>query len=651
MPQQASHETLTPGTTLDGGRYRILEVIGAGGYARVYKAVDLLYGYERAIKEVIAPDEGIARQFRLEADVLVNIQSPNVPRGYNVFTNNRRIYFVMDFVQGKDLEELLNDSLVQRRRALDEAQTLQWMIEIAGALSQLHSMPTPIIHRDIKPANIKITPQGHPVLVDFGLAKLQEQSKQTQTAAQGVSPGFAPPEQYMAKGKTDARTDVYGLGATLYACLTGKDPAEAPARLLAQTGVHHGMHLDPPRKLNPQISERTERIILKALELAPGKRQQTARELRDELRQALQALQSGVTQAATQVMPPNLAPEPGKPDQQSAKRPAVSAADAARPAGKQAPPVRPVIPPVAGTGIMEKVVASAAAASATAADQRTAQHPAVAGPFAAIEPKTGKQAAVLQTGKQAAVVATDTAAQRRTLLKSQQEAAARSSGKHVAVQPQPLAAATGSQHPVLEAKDTNARLMVAGATGASAAGAAIADREERAPASGKRAAARAANAAPAGERATDRRAWIRLGETPLSSFGKWMLALATLQTIWGMAALSLGVIALTRHGALAPSLLLKLGAGWLAVVALVALLGGQALSRPVYRRGNLNGVRRVLQGTGLFLFAVLVHVVALWGVSIFASAHGDATPEVIAYTIFGVNVLVAGVLSLFTILD
>ena len=494
MPQQAPHETLAPGTTLDGGRYRILEVIGTGGYASVYKAVDLQYGYERAIKEVIAPDEGVAKQFRLEADVLVNIQSPNVPRGYNVFTNGRRIYFVMDFVQGKDLEELLNDSLVQRRRALDEAQTLQWMIEIADALTQLHSMPTPIIHRDIKPANIKITPQGHPVLIDFGLAKLQEQSKQTQTAAQGVSPGFAPPEQYMAKGRTDARTDVYGLGATLYACLTGKDPAEAPARLLAQTGVNHGAPLDPPRKLNPHLSTRTEQVILKALELAPGKRQQTARDLRDDLRQALAVLQGGPALAATQVMPPGLAPRPadapapGKPDQQSAKRPAAHAGDAARSSGKQPvpPPVRPAIPPLAGTGVMAKVVANAAAASVTTADPRAPQPP-----FAKLDQRTAQQpvaaVAAPQTSKQAAMSVADATAQRRTLQKSQQEAAARSSGKHTAVQPtvQPLVAATGSQHPVLEAKDANARLMVAGAAGAAGATAtAVAEREARAGASG-----------------------------------------------------------------------------------------------------------------------------------------------------------------------
>lgn len=644
MPQQAPHETLKPGTILDNGRYRILEVIGTGGYASVYKAVDLQYGYERAIKEVVAPDEGVAKQFRLEADVLVNIQNPSVPRGYHVFTNARRIYFVMDFVQGKDLEELLNDSLVQRRRALDEAQTLQWMIEIANALSQLHTMRTPIIHRDIKPANIKITPQGHPVLIDFGLAKMWEQSKQTQTAAQGVSPGFAPPEQYMAKGRTDARTDVYGLGATLYACLTGKDPAEAPARLLEQTGVNHGTPLERPTKLNPHISHRTEQVILKALELAPGRRQQSARELRDDLRGALAALQ-GVAQASTQVMAPNMVPPAAgpasKPDQSSSKRPAVQAP---RPAVKPPAVARQAPAPLASASVLAGVAGTSTPPSAAqpfAADQRTAQRAAIQGPFGPAAPQA--------TAKQAAVAVAD-AAQRRTLASSAQEAAARSSNKHKAVRP--LAAASSSQHPVLEAKDTNARMMVAGAGAlgaAGAAGVALADREPRAASARKKGGARAAVAAP-DELMIDRGAMIRLGAMPVSPFAKAMLALAGLETIWGLAALSLGLVALARHGVMSSSLLLKLGAGWGIVVLLGALIGGQALSRPVYRKGKLNGLGRVLQGTALFFFAILLHVVAFWGLSIFLGAHGDPTLEVVAYSIFGLNVLIAGVLSLITIL-
>ena len=292
MPQSAtSTATLQPGTIL-AKRYRIEEVIGSGGYACVYRATDMDFGYERAVKEVLDTDPGVRKQFRFEAELLINTQLPNIPHGYAVVEDRGRMFLVMEFVRGKDLEELLNDSLVHKGRPLDEASVLRWMIDICGALQELHTLRVPIIHRDIKPANIKITPESRPVLIDFGLAKLQRTGNPTMTAAQGVSPGFAPPEQYMAKGRTDGRTDLYGLGATMYACLTGKDPAEAPARLLAQTGAGTGgAALVPARRLNPRISEATDKIITRALELSPMHRQQSARQMRDELRSALAALE------------------------------------------------------------------------------------------------------------------------------------------------------------------------------------------------------------------------------------------------------------------------------------------------------------------------------------------------------------------------
>ena len=107
---------------------------------------------------------------------------------------------------------------------------------------------------------------------------------------------------------------------------------------------------------------------------------------------------------------------------------------------------------------------------------------------------------------------------------------------------------------------------------------------------------------------------------------------------------------MVNHG-LPTALLLKLVVGWLVIVAAVSIYGGQALNRPVYRRGRLGSVRRAMQGTGLFFFSVLVHLVALWGATIFIATPGNQTLAVIAYTVFGVNVLVAGVLSVYNILD
>jgi hypothetical protein len=308
----SAHAPLARNTVLSR-RYRIEQLIGSGGYANVYRAMDTDLGYERAIKEVIAADPGLRKQFQLESELLINTKHPNIPQGYALFEDRGRMYLVMDYVVGKDLEEILNDSLVQRGRPLEEAHVLTWMIEICDALTVMHSLRVPIIHRDIKPANIKIAPDDRPVLIDFGLAKLHRQGSPTMTAAQGVSPGFAPPEQYMAKGRTDRRTDVYGLGATLYAALTGKDPPEAPARLLAKSGGvgMGGATLSPPRKWNPRISDATNRLILKALELSPNHRQQDASEMRRELEDSLAVLQ-GTSSSGSVKVPAMPLPTTGK---------------------------------------------------------------------------------------------------------------------------------------------------------------------------------------------------------------------------------------------------------------------------------------------------------------------------------------------------
>lgn len=641
MPQPTPQETLARNTILDG-RYRIDRVIGSGGYASVYKALDTTYNVERAIKEVTDPDKGVREQFRLEADLLINHNHPNIPRGYKVFEMNKRIYFVMDFVQGKDLEELLNESLTQQRRPLDEARVLRWAIEISSALSELHRLPTPIIHRDIKPANIKITPQERPVLIDFGLAKLQQSAPiATQAAAQGVSPGFAPPEQYMARGRTDARTDIYGLGATLYACLTGRDPAEAPARLLAQTGVSHGLELEPPRKHNPRISARTEEIILKALELSPSKRQQSATELETELRDALNRLNGVAGASATAVMPahagasrPGMARAAGQVDQSSAKRPAVAAPAAQKPVVAATVQPRQAAAPK-GTGKQPKVMPAQVASGAAAAA-------ALAAP------------AMMNRGGVATSVAETPSGQNRTLTAAQ-PAVGRSSGKQPAVHAQqPFVSSSTAQHPVLKFNSggpamPNGAVAVAAAASGGKAFSAVATKEKEKSAKMPRVSAKqAAVAAPAPT--TDASAWIRLGTTPITAFGKWALAISAIEALWGLAALSLGITSLVMHG-LPMALLVKLGLGWLVVVALVSLLGGQALNRPIYRRGKLGGMRRALQGTGLFVFSVVVHLVALWGMTIFIATPGNAALAVITYMIFGVNVALTGALSVYNILD
>src|SRR5690349_20265916 len=468
----------------------------------------------------------------------------------------------MDYVQGKDLEERLNDSLTKEHRPLDEAQVLRWAVEISGALDVMHNLGVPVIHRDIKPANIKITPDGRPILIDFGLAKLQARGP-TMTAAQGVSPGFAPPEQYMARGRTDPRTDIYALGATLYACLTGKDPPEAPGRLLAQTGAGgtNGMQLVPPRRINPKVSDASERIVLRALELSPNNRQQSAQELRDELVAALQRLTGGVggttmgmgpacPRCGTQNRPDAVRcvncgaslrasegpqrslPPGGPPSDVSAKRPALAPAGGAR--AKE---------PAAG--INRTLAAAAGGAGAAAAGVgagRTGRQVAVAAP------RTGKQPAVAaepRTARQAAVAAEPRSG------KQPIPNGVNGTGKQkaLAARAEPSAAAVGA------AKNMATALLPAqGAIAPIPAKVAAEPAAAVAVARGKKAAARAAIVE------SGRRAWIgRRWDTPVPGFGKVMLTLAAIEVVWGVIILALGGVALATQGSPFPVAQLVLG--------------------------------------------------------------------------------------------
>ncbi|MEO7001705.1 MAG: protein kinase [Ktedonobacterales bacterium] len=659
MPQSVSQATLAPGTLL-AKRYRIEEVIGSGGYASVYRATDLTFKLPRAIKEVTDQDRGVRTQFQLEAELLINIKQDNIPHGYHLIEEMGRMYLIMEYVRGKDLEELLNESLTQRGRPLEEAQVLRWAIEICDALSVMHALDTPIIHRDIKPANIKITPEDRPVLIDFGLAKLQQRGggNPTMTAAQGVSPGFAPPEQYMAKGRTDARTDLYGLGATIYACLTGKDPAEAPARLLAQTGVSNsGASLVPLRRLNPRISDQTERVVIKALELSSSQRQQSAKQLRNELNAALMALTGqAATNAAASASNPATAvmglicPHCGvqnRPEvaqcvqcgyplrsgagqgmgEGSGKRPAVPAPGGPLRGGSgKQPAVGGQRPGMAG------VAALGAGAAVGIAAQRSGKHLAVTP-----DQRSGKQPAVSpnqRSGKQPII--TPPAA---PLPMGQAAQMSQRSGKQLAVTPGMAARGATGKQATLVPQNTGAMLAMNGGAGAVA----VASKPARGGASAALAMPPSSNSV-----ALDPGAWIRLGSTPLSGFGKWFLALSVVEALWGAAVITLGMMTLTANGRTLP--LLQLGIGWLVGVAILSVLGGQALSRPIYRRGKLPAVRRGLQGFALALFTIVVHGVALWGASIFASSQPNATLAIFAYLVFGVNVLIVGVLSVINML-
>ena len=278
---------LLPNGTVLRSRYKIIEFISQGGMGAIYKAEDLvLEGRMCAVKEMwaelsISPSdlEQVQGQFRREASVLARLDHPNLPKVSDYFSEESRDYLVMDFVPGKDLKELMDEAR-SHGTALTERQVLGWAKQILDALEYLHTQDPPVLHRDIKPANIKLTPSGTIKLVDFGLVKLMlPDEERTITVLQGRGTAqYTPLEQYGGDaGHTDARSDIYSLGATLYHLLTNQPPIDAKARFLQPQTFRS------PRELNPAISVRVERAVLHATAMHPDDRVGSIAQFRAEL--------------------------------------------------------------------------------------------------------------------------------------------------------------------------------------------------------------------------------------------------------------------------------------------------------------------------------------------------------------------------------
>lgn len=260
-------------------RYRLTDIVGQGGMGNVYRAEDLrLPGRLCAIKEV-TPDPNLSpelreqanQQFLQEASILAQLDHPNLPKVSDFFSDHDRDYLVMDFVPGKDLKQLQDQSRVEGRK-LSEQTVLGWASQIIDALSYLHRQMPPVVHRDIKPSNIKLTPDGRIKLVDFGLVKLLSPDEaRTITVVQGRGTAlYTPLEQYGGdSGHTDVRTDIYALGATFYHLLTDFPPPDAKSRFL------NPRSLKPLDQLNSEVSDHVTEAILWAMEMHPDDRPQT----------------------------------------------------------------------------------------------------------------------------------------------------------------------------------------------------------------------------------------------------------------------------------------------------------------------------------------------------------------------------------------
>jgi serine/threonine-protein kinase len=273
-------------------RYRIVTLLGQGGFGAVYRAWDTNLERPLALKENLEGSATAARQFKREAQILFDLSHPNLPKVIDHFTvPGQGQYLVMEYVEGEDL-----GSLLQKAGApLPEQQVVAWAGQICDALSTLHAQTPPVIHRDIKPANIRITPQGKAMLVDFGIAKVYEPDLSTTAGARAVTPGYSPQEQY-GMGHTDARTDVYALGATLYHLLSGVQPPESIQRNL-------GVELIPLRQINSFVSAAVEQAVMGALAMLPAQRFQSAQAFKAAL-----LAQPGPLALQTQVVQAGVAP-------------------------------------------------------------------------------------------------------------------------------------------------------------------------------------------------------------------------------------------------------------------------------------------------------------------------------------------------------
>jgi serine/threonine protein kinase len=269
----AVHALLSEGTILHE-RYRVVKVLGKGGMGAVYLVEDeKLYGKQWAVKELLerfvdSQDraESVA-QFQHEAKILVGLRHPNLPQIIDAFEEEGRHYLVMEFVEGQTLEEILENA---PEDGLPEDQVLEWAKQVCDVLEYLHAHDPPVIFRDLKPGNIMVTPQRQIKLIDFGVARLFDPSKGTDTLKMGTV-GYAPPEQYAGQGQTTPRSDVYALGATLYELLTGDSP-EA-----------HPFVFPQARQVNRKVSTQTSLTIDKAVQLDPGDRYASARAMRASL--------------------------------------------------------------------------------------------------------------------------------------------------------------------------------------------------------------------------------------------------------------------------------------------------------------------------------------------------------------------------------
>ena len=248
------------GSVVDG-KYKILNIVGKGGMSFVYLAMNEKANKQWAIKEIRGQDYRNFEIDKQEIEMMKRLKHSGLPSIVDVIEQKESLLIVMDYIEGRSLEDL-----VLEYGPLSETQVLNYAEQICDVLHYLHSQNPPIIYRDMKQSNVMLRPDGKICLIDFGAAREYKPENRSDTVLLGTK-GFAAPEQYRMDGQSDARTDIYSFGVTLFRLLTGETP-EGLCRI---------------QNLKPDLSAGLAHIVMKCLCVAKEERYQSVLELLDDL--------------------------------------------------------------------------------------------------------------------------------------------------------------------------------------------------------------------------------------------------------------------------------------------------------------------------------------------------------------------------------
>ena len=271
-----------------GGRYTIIDKLGEGGMSVVWLSRDTRLEKLWAIKEIKTDASDATHRadvdlMRKEANIMKNLDHPNIVHVVDIIDENNALYVVMDYVPGKDLAKTMRENRAARNGAVyayPQEDVIDWGIQLADALGYLHTQKPPVIYRDMKPGNVMLQDDGSVKIIDFGIAREFKDNQSLDTTPLGTR-GYASPEAAEKVSQTDARSDIYSLGVTLFHLVTGHSPME----FLTQP------NLPPIRQINPSLSPALEQTIIRSTQWDPALRQQSMNELRYELENPVEPAQ------------------------------------------------------------------------------------------------------------------------------------------------------------------------------------------------------------------------------------------------------------------------------------------------------------------------------------------------------------------------